>query len=147
MIKLNFLNNWYVKALFACMICGVGLVLMIKIIDKNSENIALENAKNTISKFEVEWHKNDGFLLPRNYDFNITNKSNIDLKEVSIKTTFYLDNGTTFDEKKYLAKWNIGDIIQFNVGPHNYQKERMKGTALREDGSPCTLDGVWSLVP
>lgn len=129
------------------MACGAALLLLIKINDKNAQNIALEIAKNTISKFEVKWYKYDGLIFPRNHDFVITNKSNINLKEVSIKITFYHDDGTTLDKNKYLAKWNNEDKIEFNVGPHNYQKEKMVGTALREDGSPCTLSSVWHLVP
>lgn len=141
-------NNWYVRSFFACMICGLVFLIVITIVDKNSERIALEIAKNTVSDFEVEWYKQaDGFIFNGNYYFNITNNTNINLKEISFETTFYRDDGTAFNEKKYLAKWNAGDKIQFDVVPHKYQKERIKGTALREDGSPCTLAGVWHLVP
>jgi len=148
MIKLNFLNNWYVKALFACIICGLILLVMITIINKNSERIAQETARNTISEFEVEWCKQkDNFLFIGNYFFNVTNNTSINLKEVSVEATFYKNDGTNFHEKKYLAKWNIGDKIQFDVVAHEYQKERIKGTALREDGSPVMLAGKWDLVP
>lgn len=121
--------------------------MMITIVNKNSERIAQETARNTISEFDAEWFAKDTSYFFQKYNFNITNNTNINLKEVSVEATFYRDDGTAFDEKKYLAKWNIGDKIQFNVGAHNYQKERIKGTALREDGSPVILAGKWDLVP
>jgi hypothetical protein len=143
-LKLNFINNWYVKSLFACIVCGLFLFMMITLENKRVE----EAAKNTISEFEVEWYKQkDNFLLIGNYFFNVTNNTSINLKEVSVEATFYKNDGTVFHERKYLAKWDIGNKIQFDVSPHDYQKEKIKGTALREDGSPVILAGKWDLVP
>lgn len=141
------LNNWYVKSVFACLITGLILLVMITLVKNRVDSIAQETARNTVSEFEAEWGTPyESYFNPK-YFLNIRNNTDINLKEVSVEATFYQDNGKAFNEKKYLAKWDIGEKIQFPVWPHNYQKERIKGTALREDGSPVVFAVHWFLVP
>lgn len=138
------LNDWYAKALIACCLTA-GLILLL-IYPWPSGNNRTDSIGQEF-QFEAEWGTPyESYFAPKYY-LNIRNNSEINLNDVSVEATFYRDDATSFKEKIYQARWKSNDKIQFTVGPHNYQKETIKGTALLDDGSSVTLTGKWFLVP
>jgi lipopolysaccharide export LptBFGC system permease protein LptF len=139
------INNWYVSAIAACLITGL-ILFPWPSGNKKADSVAQEATKNTFSEFEAEWFNRDDSFFKKDR-FRIRNNTNQNLNDVSVEATFYRDDGAKVTEKIYQGKWKNNDKIQFTVGAHEYQKETIKGTAMREDGSPVILTGQWFLVP
>jgi hypothetical protein len=109
-----------------------------------------ESVESAVDKFNVGWRINLENDLGRQRDwtqiFTVISNDKVIFTEVKIKMSFYKDDGKIVNKDKYLVKWDTKENITFTVPQHNYQKEVMKITALREDGRPYIAEGTWSIT-
>lgn len=130
----------------------VGLLFVVAVLRgcSNRKASSVSVAESAVNKFNVNWRINFENDLggPRDWTqiFTVISNDKVIFTELKIKMSFYKDDGKIVKQEKYLIKWDTKENITFTVPRHNYQKEVMEITALREDGRPYTSEGTWSIT-